>query len=42
MSFNSLAELRGSKGNFDSLMKEVEKINNPVNTDDDQIGRAHV
>ena len=42
MSFNSLAELRGSKGNFDSLMKEVEKINNPVNTDDDRFWQPEV
>lgn len=29
MSFNSLSELRKSRGNFDGLMKEVEKIANP-------------
>ena len=30
MSFNSLSELRKSRGGFDKLMKEVEKISNPV------------
>lgn len=29
MSFNSLSELRSARGNFDSLMKEVEKIGSP-------------
>jgi hypothetical protein len=30
MSFNSLSDLRKSRGGFDKLMKEVEKISNPV------------
>jgi len=37
MSFTSLSELRKSRGGFDSLMKEVDKISNPTNeikTDD--------
>ena len=29
MSFNTLSELRKQRGNFDNLMKEVEKISNP-------------
>jgi hypothetical protein len=29
MAFNSLSDLRNNRGNFDSLMKEVEKIANP-------------
>ena len=29
MSFNTLSELRNSRGKFDNLMKEVEKISNP-------------
>ena len=29
MSFNTLSELRKQRGNFDNLMKEVEKITNP-------------
>jgi hypothetical protein len=33
MAFNSLSDLRNSRGNFDSLMKEVEKIANPQTTD---------
>ena len=33
MAFNSLSDLRNSRGNFDSLMKEVEKIANPQNSD---------
>jgi hypothetical protein len=38
MSFTSLSDLRKSRGNFDSLMKEVEKIANPTNErrDDDR------
>ena len=43
MSFNSLAELRGSRGNFDTLMKEVDKINNPSdNRDDDRFWQPEV
>ena len=30
MSFNTLSELRKQRGNFDNLMKEVEKISNPT------------
>ena len=30
MSFSSLSDLRKSRGNFDSLMKEVEKISKPA------------
>jgi hypothetical protein len=33
MAFNSLSDLRNSRGNFDSLMKEVEKIANPQTSD---------
>lgn len=33
MSISSLSELRNSRGNFDNLMKEVEKIANPQNQD---------
>ena len=29
MSFNTLSALRKQRGNFDNLMKEVEKISNP-------------
>ena len=29
MSFNTLSDLRNQRGNFDNLMKEVEKISNP-------------
>ena len=29
MSFNSLSDLRKARGNFDSLMKEVEKLDSP-------------
>ena len=29
MSFNTLSELRKTRGNFDNLMKEVEKITSP-------------
>ena len=29
MSFNTLSDLRSQRGNFDNLMKEVEKISNP-------------
>ena len=29
MSFNTLSDLRKQRGNFDNLMKEVEKISNP-------------
>ena len=30
MSFNTLSDLRKQRGNFDNLMKEVEKISNPT------------
>ena len=30
MSFNSLSDLRKARGNFDSLMKEVEKLDSVV------------
>jgi len=33
MSFNSLSELRNNRGNFQNLMKEVEKIANPAGTE---------
>ena len=33
MAFNSLSDLRNNRGNFDSLMKEVEKIANPQGQD---------
>ena len=33
MAFNSLSELRNNRGNFDNLMKEVEKIANPQGQD---------
>ena len=45
MSFNSLSELRKNRGNFDSLMKEVEKIANPTNNqrnDDDRYWKPSV
>ena len=45
MSFNSLSELRKNRGNFDSLMKEVEKIANPTNEkrgDDDRFWKPSV
>ena len=45
MSFNSLSELRKNRGNFDSLMKEVEKIANPSNDkrgDDDRFWKPSV
>ena len=45
MSFNSLSELRKNRGNFDSLMKEVEKIANPSNEkrgDDDRFWKPSV
>ena len=29
MSFNTLSELRNTRGKFDNLMKEVEKITSP-------------
>ena len=29
MSFNTLSDLRKQRGNFDNLIKEVEKISNP-------------
>ena len=32
MSFNSLSELRKARGSFDTLMKEVEKIDSPQKT----------
>lgn len=34
MGFNSLSDLRNSRGNFDNLMKEVEKIANPQSQND--------
>jgi hypothetical protein len=34
MAFNSLSDLRKSRGNFDSLMKEVEKLDAPQSKDD--------
>jgi hypothetical protein len=34
MAFNSLSDLRKSRGNFDSLMKEVEKLDAPQGKDD--------
>ena len=33
MAFNSLSDLRNNRGNFDTLMKEVEKIANPQGQD---------
>lgn len=33
MSFNSLSDLRKARGNFDNLMKEVEKIDSPKQQD---------
>lgn len=33
MAFNSLSDLRSNRGNFDSLIKEVEKIANPQSQD---------
>ena len=45
MSFNSLSDLRKNRGNFDSLMKEVEKIANPTNErrgDDDRLWKPSV
>ena len=45
MSFNSLSDLRKNRGNFDSLMKEVEKIANPTNEkrgDDDRFWKPSV
>ena len=45
MSFNSLSDLRKNRGNFDSLMKEVEKIANPSNEkkgDDDRFWKPTV
>jgi hypothetical protein len=38
MSFNTLSDLRQARGNFDNLMKEVEKISNPSqsNSGDDR------
>ena len=45
MSFNSLSDLRQNRGNFDSLMKEVEKISNPSqgggNREDDRFWNHH-
>jgi hypothetical protein len=35
MSFNSLSDLRKARGNFDSLMKEVEKLDAPQQRRDD-------
>ena len=46
MSFNSLSDLRQNRGNFDSLMKEVEKISNPSqgggNREDDRFWKPTV
>ena len=45
MAFNSLSELRNNRGNFDNLMKEVEKIANPQgqdNRDDDRFWQPTV
>ena len=35
MSFNSLSDLRKARGNFDQLMKEVEKLDTPQQGRDD-------
>jgi hypothetical protein len=44
MSFNSLSDLRKARGNFDSLMKEVEKLDSPQqsNRGDDREWKATV
>lgn len=44
MSFSSLSDLRNARGNFDSLMKEVEKLNTPQqsNRGDDREWKATV
>ena len=45
MSFNSISDLRRNRGNFDSLMKEVEKIANPTTEkrgDDDRFWKPTV
>ena len=44
MTFSSLAELRNSRGNFDALIKEVEKINTPNNNsrNDDRFWQPEV
>jgi hypothetical protein len=46
MAFNSLSEMRGSRGNFDTLMKEVEKIGKPEggsnSRDDDRFWQPEV
>lgn len=45
MSFSSLSDLRNSRGNFDNLMKEVEKIAKPAagdNTNDDRFWQPSV
>jgi O6-methylguanine-DNA--protein-cysteine methyltransferase len=46
MAFNSLSELRSSRGNFDNLMKEVEKIGKPEggsnSRDDDRFWQPEV
>jgi len=45
MSFTSLSELRKNRGNFDSLLKEVETIANPTNEkrgDDDRLWKPSV
>jgi hypothetical protein len=39
MSFNTLSELRNSRGKFDNLMKEVEKISNPQSNWNQDDGR---
>jgi hypothetical protein len=39
MSFNSLSDLRNSRGNFDSLMKEVEKMSTTTTTQSRDDGR---
>ena len=42
MAFNSLSDLRKSRGNFDSLMKEVEKLDAPQGKDDLNIWKPTV
>ena len=42
MAFNSLSDLRKSRGNFDSLMKEVEKLDAPQSKDDLNIWKPTV
>ena len=38
MTFSSLSDLRKARGNFDNLMKEVEKIGNPTSYEKDDEG----